>query len=280
MSEKDWKYVFTIQGDMENPGAVTLVGPFEDVAAADEYVEDRHSMTDAGETNIVVSLDDSDDVLAALKVERKKAKKAAKKAAKKEAKQATVKETIEAEDGKKDKGKKDKGKKKDKDAQTTEADASDVAAPSTEGAVPTADANGQPDTAVVEEGQTKTLEVAGAYTGSLADDKHKLIESWSRGMTKHPVVGPLNLSPGQRRVIAALKWCREVNKSNAHMPGTVQPPPPIVGIDANDRIVVQGLDGLQGLSGSPKQWAVLKNGDQADIKQPVRKLKTKVSESV
>jgi len=111
MSEQqDWYYVFTLQGDLENPDETRLVGPFEDRDGADEYIDDRNAMTDTDETNIVVQLDDSDDVLAALKKKAKKAKKKAKKEAKH---QKSVKETIDENDESKD-GKKDKGKKKDK----------------------------------------------------------------------------------------------------------------------------------------------------------------------
>lgn len=272
MSEQDWKYVFTIQGDLENPGETTLVGPFEDSDAADEYVTDRTVFTETNETSVVVSLDDSDGVLAALKKSAKKAAKKAKKEAKKQKSVAATIEDVEA-NGKGKKGK----KKKDKvaDAGTTEADASDVAAsPEGEAAAPVAaENNGQP--------AQSDDDIAKKYqaSGSLVDDKERLIEGWSRAMTKHEVIGPLNLSPNQRRVIAALKWMREVAKSNKNQ-GWTQPPPPIVGIDANDRIVVQGLDGMQGFTGSPKQWAVLKNGDPADVKEPIRKLKAKVSESV
>src|SRR4051794_17680038 len=111
MSEQqDWYYVFTLQGDLENPDETRLVGPFEDRDGADEYIDDRNAMTDTDETNIVVQLDDSDDVLAALKKKAKKAKKKAKKEAKH---QKSVKETIDENDDSKD-GKKHKSKKKNK----------------------------------------------------------------------------------------------------------------------------------------------------------------------
>lgn len=313
MSEQqDWYYVFTLQGDLENPDETRLVGPFEDRDGADEYIDDRNAMTDTDETNIVVQLDDSDDVLAALKKKAKKAKKKAKKEAKH---QKSVKETIDENDEPKD-GKKDKGKKKDKVAAqalaaqeqaaeqegnggkkgkgkkdkaqpaaeaTSEDDASDDAAPSTEGAAPSTEAPPEP---LDHEGETEEVrrrrisEAASKrpYAGQLADKKDELIEEWARNYANHEVLGPLKLSPQQRRVIAALKWQREVSFANAHMPNTTLQPAPVIGIDANGRIVVQQIEVNGG--DKPRQWAVYKNGNAADIKEPVTRLKHRAAENV
>src|SRR3954471_18029889 len=307
MSEQqDWYYVFTLQGDLENPDETRLVGPFEDRDGADEYIDDRNAMTDTDETNIVVQLDDSDDVLAALKKKAKKAKKKAKKEAKH---QKSVKETIDENDESKD-GKKDKGKKKDKVAAqaaeqegnggkkgkgkkdkaqpaaeaTSEDDASDDAAPSTEGAAPSTEAPPEP---LDHEGETEEVrrrrisEAASKrpYAGQLADKKDELIEEWARNYANHEVLGPLKLSPQQRRVIAALKWQREVSFANAHMPNTTLQPAPVIGIDANGRIVVQQIE-INGGNKTPRQWAVYKNGNAADVKEPVTRLKHRAAENV
>lgn len=267
MAEKDWKYVFSMS---KTDDEVThLTGPFEDDEAATEYVEDFDALALDNHSHVIMPLDDSDDVLAALK----KAKKKAKKRAKKEAKAA--KDANANGNGEKA-GKQGKGKKAA--ATATEDDASDAAAPSTEGAA-------APSIQEATVAKANEVEIAErerhVYNGRLSEDKDKLIESWSRGMTKHPVIGPLNLTPQQRRVIAALKWCREVLKSNSHMSENPPvAPAPVVGIDANERLVVQGLDGPQGLSGKPRTWAVYKNGDPTDVKEPIKRLKPKVSETV
>jgi hypothetical protein len=305
--QQDYYYVFTRQGDLENPDETFFVGPFEDRDGAEEYIDDRNAMTDTDETNIVVQLDDSDAVLAALKKKAKKAKKKAKKEAKH---QKSVKETIDENDEPKD-GKKDKGKKKDKVAAqaaeqegnggkkgkgkkdkaqpataeaTSEDDASDDAAPSTEGAAPSTEAPPEP---LDHEGETEEVrrrrisEAASKrpYAGQLADKKDELIEEWARNYANHEVLGPLKLSPQQRRVIAALKWQREVSFANAHMPNTTLQPAPVIGIDANGRIVVQQIEVNVG-NKTPRQWAVYKNGNAADIKEPVTRLKHRAAENV
>lgn len=298
---QDWKYVMVVSGATENPDGITLSGPFEDKDAADEFCEDYLAITaktplesDPQLALMVASLDDPDDVLGALKADRKAAKKAQKKAAKKAAKAAAKAGTQVTEveqapeptpepEGNGKKGK--KGKKGKAAASTTEADASDAAAPSSEGAAPVAatteaaTANGQPDPDEAEQARRNAISAAAAkmpWAGQLADRKDEWIETWSREMTKNEVIGPLNLSVQQRRVIAALKWEREVARANAHMGGPI-PPAPIIGMDANGRIVVQGLTGP---TRTVKQWAVFKNGNPTEVKEPVTRLKAKAAEAV
>lgn len=274
--QDDWKYVFTIRGDLSNPDGATLAGPFEDVDAADEYVEDRMAMQTTGdETNVVASLLDPDAVLAALKKSTKLSPKKLRKAEKKAAKEAAKKAAAEKGNGN---GKGKKNKKNKKAAAATDTASPDEGEVSPEQKV--ANAAGEVLAAEADAEANEAQKARYVYNGSLKDDKDKLIESWSRAMTKHDVIGPLNLTPQQRRVVAALKWVREVNKSNAHMPGTVIPPAPIVGIDAKGRLVVQALDDPQMFTGKPKQWAVLKNGDPTDVTLPVERLKRTVAETV
>lgn len=251
MAQQDWKYVVAIGAE----GSIELTGPYEDNDAATEFIDEFMPLAPEFTGATALSLQDPDEVIAALKKAAKKARKAEKKAAKAAA----------AEKGNGN-GKGKKNKKGKKAAAATSPDEGEVDA----------------DPVTTEQGEQAESEAKAeaAYNGSLADDKQKLIESWSRAMTKHDVIGPLNLTPQQRRVIAALKWTREVNKSNAHMPGTVQPPAPIVGLDAKGRLVVQGLDGQGGFTGNVKQWAVLKNGDPTDISTPVERLKRNVAETV
>lgn len=295
---QDWKYVMVMSGATENPDGVTLTGPFEDQEAADEFCEDYTAITsktplesDPQTVIAVMSLDDADAVLAALKADRKAVRKANKKAAKKAAKVAKtevgngkteVAPTPEPEPVAETKPKNGKGKKAKKSEPTpTEADASDVAAPSDEGAapVPTAVDNGQPDPDEAEQERRREISEAARkqpWAGQLAEKKDEWIEKWARELSKDPVIGPLNLSPQQRRVIAALKWSREVAKSNAHLNAAI-PPAPVVGMDANGRIVVQGFRQATTEVGV---WAVFKNGNPADVKEPVTRLKKAAAEKV
>ena len=266
MAQKDWKYVFTRSVDDEDN--VMLTGPYEDADAAQEFIDDSAKYIGDRHNHVVLSLDEPDAVLAALKKDAKRAKKEAKKAAKE---QAAEKGNGGNGNGN---GKKGKKNKKGKKADTTSPDEGEV------GTEPQKSVSTEQGEQAESEAKAAKQPESERYNGSLADDKDKLIESWSRAMTKHDVIGPLNLTPQQRRVIAALKWRVEVNKSNAHMPGTVIPPPPIVGLDNKGRLVVQGLDGMDGLTGKPRQWAVLKNGDPTDIATPVQRLKKTVAETV
>ena len=267
MAQKDWKYVFTVS--VEDEDNVMLTGPYEDADAAQEFIDDTVALIGGTDRNnhVVLGLDEPDAVLAALKKDAKRAKKAAKKAAK-----AQAAEKGNGGNGNGKKGK--KNKKGKKAADTTSPDEGEV------GTEPQKSVSTEQGEQAESEAKAAKQPESERYNGSLADDKDKLIESWSRAMTKHDVIGPLNLTPQQRRVIAALKWRVEVNKSNAHMPGTVIPPPPIVGLDNKGRLVVQGLDGMDGLTGKPRQWAVLKNGDPTDIATPVQRLKKTVAETV
>jgi hypothetical protein len=104
-----------------------------------------------------------------------------------------------------------------------------------------------------------------ATPGTLADKRHELIESWARELGRHPQLNVLTMQ--QRRVVASLWWKREVAVSNEHM-GVTIPPHPILGMDDNNRPVVQGLD-----LGQVRAWALTKSGDPADVKTPVKSLK-------
>lgn len=107
--------------------------------------------------------------------------------------------------------------------------------------------------------------------GSLADRKDDHIERWARQMKHDPVIGKLDMTMRQRRVVASLMWWREVCRSNEHM-GFRQQPPPIAGRDANGRIVVQGYDRMS--RNRLNIWALTREGDPTDIKEPVISLRT------
>jgi hypothetical protein len=107
----------------------------------------------------------------------------------------------------------------------------------------------------------------------LGEWKDEYIEQWTREMLKHPVIGPLNLTARQRRVIASLIWWKKVNESNKD--SAAQPdlqPPPLVGLDARNRPVVQKIEGKG--PHSHRMWALTKEGEPADLKEPVISLKT------
>lgn len=110
--------------------------------------------------------------------------------------------------------------------------------------------------------------------GTLADRKSEYIERWARVMRTHPVLSPLDMTMRQRRVVASLYWWREVCKANDHMPGVRQQPKPIVGRDANGRIVVQAYNRVPGADGHLQVWAMTKDGDPADVKEPVLSIRT------
>ena len=105
--------------------------------------------------------------------------------------------------------------------------------------------------------------------GTLADRRLDYIEQWARQMASEPIVG--EFTSRQRRVVASLLWWREVCRSNEHM-GVRQQPKPIVGRDAKGRPVVQGYD--RDHPNLLKMWALTKEGDPADIYEPVISLKT------
>lgn len=106
----------------------------------------------------------------------------------------------------------------------------------------------------------------------LIDHKYEIIERWSRelGQNDSPV-GHLSLTARQRRVIAAFRWEREVAKFHDPRDGLSdrpQQPPPVAGLDANKRVVVQRIK-----NGKLEMWALTKYGAPFDIKPPVRSLK-------
>jgi hypothetical protein len=265
--QQEWRYVFSIRGDLANPGDATLTGPFEDTEAADEYVEDFTKLDISTETttHIVAALVDSDDVLAALKKAKKKAKKQAKKADKK---QKSVAETINGNGEKKNK----KGKKDEQDAPS---DGEEGVTPE-----PVAEVNEQQ---AKEEERRRQLSARAAkqpWAGKLSDNKDQLIDQWAKEFSQHSAIGPLNLSPQQRRVLGALKWEQQVSFANAHMPSTTIQPPFFVGMDANGRPVVQQFRADHpSENGKPHQWSLFKNGNPTDVKEPVTRLKAKAAES-
>lgn len=108
--------------------------------------------------------------------------------------------------------------------------------------------------------------------GTLADRRLDYIEEWAAKMRTHPVIGPLDMTMRQRRVVASLYWWREVCRSNEHM-GVRQEPKPIVGRDANGRIVVQAYGRIPGQD-RLRVWALTKDGDPTDVKEPVISVKT------
>lgn len=104
--------------------------------------------------------------------------------------------------------------------------------------------------------------------GYLADYRTEYIDLWARRMIKHPVIGKVDLTARQRRHIASIMWHREVAKANEHL-GRRQQPPPVVGLDARQRPVVQQYD-----EGHLRQYALTKEGDPIYITEPVISLKT------
>lgn len=106
----------------------------------------------------------------------------------------------------------------------------------------------------------------------LVERKDEYLAQWAREMLRHPSLGKLDLTARQRRVIASLIWWKKVCESNG---GTERQPPPVAGLDAKKRIVVQKIDGKDA-DGKPfvRMWAVSKNGEPADLKEPVTSLKT------
>jgi hypothetical protein len=110
----------------------------------------------------------------------------------------------------------------------------------------------------------------------LGDLKDEYIAQWTRDLLKHPIIGTLNLTARQRRVIATLIWNKKVAEGNRDAP-TNEPiqPPPVAGLDARRRVVVQMYDG-KGADGKPflRMWALTKEGEPADIKEPVYSVKT------
>jgi hypothetical protein len=108
--------------------------------------------------------------------------------------------------------------------------------------------------------------------GRLADDRLELIERWAHQLRSNSLIGPLGLTMRQRRHIASIMWHKKVAESNEHM-GVRQPPPPIVGKDAKGRIVVQSLDEPHHRD-RVKQYALTREGDPADIYEPVISLRT------
>jgi hypothetical protein len=105
----------------------------------------------------------------------------------------------------------------------------------------------------------------------LGEWKDEYIEQWTREMLKHPVIGPLGLTARQRRVIASLIWTRKVAEGNRDTAAASDlQPPPVAGLDAKGRVVVQMYDG-KGADGKPflRMWSLTKEGEPADIKEPV-----------
>lgn len=108
----------------------------------------------------------------------------------------------------------------------------------------------------------------------LIDNKEEIIERWTRelGQRGSPI-NHLNLTARQRRVIAGLRWEREVAKLSDPRDGLttrVQQPPPVVGLDANNRVVVQRVKD----NGQLQVWALTREGEPFAIKLPVYSLKT------
>jgi hypothetical protein len=238
-----------------------IVGPFVNTAAADEFCDEAERLTtDSRQVSLLIDQPtDQAEVLAALKAERKARRKADKKAAKKAAKKE-----------KKGKGKKGNG---DEPQPEPEQEPSPI-----EGGEPTAEAEVELTPAEQEKREQLSEKARKQpWAGKLAEEKDSLIEQWAKALGDVEVLKPLALSPQQRRVIAALKWQREVSHSNAHLPATIIQPPPIVGVDSNQRIVVQQIDNG---SGEPRQWAVYKNGNPADVKEPITRLKASASEAL
>lgn len=109
----------------------------------------------------------------------------------------------------------------------------------------------------------------------LIDNKDDIIEQWARELGRsdspHSPLAQLGLTIHQRRVIAALRWEREVAKLQDPRDGLTprtQQPPPVAGLDANKRVVVQRIK-----NGKLEMWALTKYGAPFDIKPPVRSLK-------
>lgn len=103
--------------------------------------------------------------------------------------------------------------------------------------------------------------------GSLVERKDELIAQWAKEFIHYKPLERFNLTAQQRRVIASLKWWRKVAESNAHMNWTQQPPP-VLGYDERNRIVVQKIE-----HGYLHCWALTRDGDPADITGIVRSLK-------
>jgi hypothetical protein len=109
----------------------------------------------------------------------------------------------------------------------------------------------------------------------LVDHKDQLIERWSRDMSTEGRLATLDLTARQRRVIARLHWAREYAKAcqaNGE-PELTQQPPPVAGIDANGRVVVQCIESFQGQQ-TRRMWTLNRDGSPNDIKEPVHSLRT------
>lgn len=104
---------------------------------------------------------------------------------------------------------------------------------------------------------------------SLADRKDEIIERWTRELINHPLLERFALTARQRRVIAYLKWQREVALRNQHLAGWVQQPVPLKGYDERGRIVVQQIDRF----GSYRSWALTREGEPTDVKGSVRSVR-------
>jgi hypothetical protein len=109
----------------------------------------------------------------------------------------------------------------------------------------------------------------------LAEWKDDYLAIWAREMLRHPVLGPLNLTARQRRVIASLIWERKVAEGNKDSSArTDLQPPPVAGLDAKGRPVVQKIEGYGAGGKSLRMWSVGKEGQPLDIKEPVTSLRT------
>lgn len=103
------------------------------------------------------------------------------------------------------------------------------------------------------------------------DNKDSIIERWSRELGKQEPLARYNLTAAQRRVIAAFRWERKVAELQGERDGMSpreQQPPPVAGLDANKRIVVQRIK-----NGKLEMWALTREGSPWDIKLPLRSLK-------
>jgi len=121
-------------------------------------------------------------------------------------------------------------------------------------------------------GEEVSIDETGLFkyrVGYLADHRLDYIDLWARRMLQHPKIGDLGLTARQRRHIASIMWHREVARANDHLPSTRQQPPPLLGMDARNRPVVQQYDGNH-----LRQYALTKEGDGTDITEPVFSLNT------
>lgn len=105
---------------------------------------------------------------------------------------------------------------------------------------------------------------------TLVDRKEEWVELYAREMLKFEPLKRFKLTARQRRVIAGLRVARELARLSDD-PKRHQEPPPILGYDERERIVVQCYSAAH--PHQKRLWALGREGQPVDIKGVVRSIK-------